>query len=161
MGAGALTEDHSSGGDDFFFATPAKGPMRCALALSLSTAAEGGMAQTPKNPKGGEEEGARLGSEGPGDRNVAEGDWPPPAANHEEEMGEAVASPDRPATPPSPTPSRWGTQTPRPVPVTPEKGSKKRALAVGTRRPTQVTHPPRRATFVLSQTETCGTALVE
>jgi len=96
------------------------------------------------------------------ERNVANEDWPPTRVNQDSDMTENVASPDRPETPPFPMPTRWGAQTPCPVPVTPGKGSKKRALAVGTPKPTRVTRlPPRRQTGVPSQGWTSGAALVE
>jgi len=67
---------------------------------------------------------------------VAVVDWAEEMANQSDaEMG-GVEDPDR-STTPTPTPARWGSGTPasgapRPVLVTPTKGSKK--MAVGTPR---------------------------
>jgi len=132
------------------FDSPGKMPIRGALARSLSAAAassspqEGGMAQTLNLAKEGGEGAGMEGSKGSGvgERMGAEGmdvaavDWAEEMANQSEaEMG-GVEDPDR-STTLTPTPARWGSATPaasmpRPVAVTPTKGSKR--MAVGTPR---------------------------
>jgi len=162
--------------DDDCFATPAKGPMRGALARSLPAAVESsqqvGAGLTPKNA---EPEGSKgVGCEGEFGTEVADDDRanletnPVRTTEHEDagtnqdaEMGESGASPDRPSTPPSPTPARWSTQTPRPVPVTPGKGSKKRALAVGTPRPARMVLPRRRQVGLPAHGWSSGAGLAE
>jgi len=133
------------------FDSPRKTPMRGALAHSLSAAAtssspqEGGTAQTLNLAKEGGEGVGMEGSKGSGmgERKVAEEmdvvvfDWADEMANQSKaEMG-GVEHPDRSNTP-THTPARWGSgsaKAPRPVPVTPTKGSKRRA--VGTPRCTR------------------------
>jgi len=130
------------------FDSPGKSPMREALTRSLSAAAassspqDGGTAQTLNLAKEGGEGAGMEGSKGSGvgERKGAEGmdvvavDWAEEMANQSEaEMG-GVEDPDRSATQ-TPTPARWGSGTPaasmpRPVVVTPTKGSKR--MAVGT-----------------------------
>jgi len=155
---------------DDIFSEPNKQIMRGALAHSRSAAAgspqQVGMAQTLKGAKDpGEEveEGGSKGAEGMDMAMIERGreeaamDWAG-ATNQEEEEGmESVAEPDRPATPPSPTPARWA--TPTPVPVTPTRGSKRRAVAVGTPRPQRAVLPPRRQVGIPSQGWTSGAAL--
>jgi len=135
------------------FATPGKQAMRGALARSLSAAAssspqQAGTALTPNSAKefsgGGEMEGGRelrmAGSKEAGGMDVAPDDWAEEMATQSEDEMEGVAAPDR-STTPTPSPARWGSVTPapseahgtpRPVPVTQTKGSKR--MAVGTPR---------------------------
>jgi hypothetical protein len=81
---------------------------------------------------------ARSARQGSGRLDVGASDWAEEVAN-EEEMQEA----DERATIMTPTPARWpGTPRPRPVPVTPTKGSKR--MAMGTPRPTRQYRPAAR-----------------
>jgi len=127
-----------------------KTPMRGALACSLSAAAassspqEGGTAQTLNLAKEGGEGLGMEGNKGGGvgkrkgaeEMDVAVVNWAEEMANQSEaEMG-GVQDLNR-STTPTPTPARWGSgtpasSTPRPVPVTPTKRSKR--MAVGTPR---------------------------
>jgi len=157
---------------DDIFSELNKQIMRGALAHSLSAAAgspqQVGMAQTLKGAKDlGEEvqEGGSKGAEGMDMATIERGreeaamDWAGATNQKEEEGIESMAEPDRLATPPSPTPARWA--TPTPVPVTPTRGSKRRAVAVGTPRPQQVVLPPWRQVGIPSQGWTSGAALGE
>jgi len=139
-----------STGELNIFDSPGKTSMRGALTRSLSAAAassspqEGGTAQTLNLAKEGGKGAGREGSKGSGvgERKGAEGmdvaavDWAEEMANQSKaEMG-GMEDPDR-STTLTPTPARWGSGTPvtsmpRPVPVTPTKGSKR--MAVGTPR---------------------------
>jgi len=132
------------------FNSPGKTPMRGALARLLSTVAassspqQGRPAQTLNLAKEGGEGLGMEGSKGSGvgERKGAEGmdvavvDWAEEMANQSAAEMRGMEDPDR-LTTPTPTPARWGSgtptsSTPRPVPVTPIKGSKR--MAVGTPR---------------------------
>jgi len=132
------------------FDLPGKTPMRGALARSVSAVAassspqQGGMAQTLNLAKEGEEGLGMEGSKGSGvgeckgaeGMDVAVVDWAEQMANHSDAVMGGVEDPDS-STILTPTPARWGSgtrasSTPRPVPVTPTKGSKR--MAVGTPR---------------------------
>jgi len=103
----------------------------------------------------------REGSKGVDGRDVAVEDWVEEVVNQSEDEMEGVAGPGRSATP-SPTPGRWGSVSavspagctrPTPVPVTPNRGSKR--MAMGTPRPIRhyppVSHPGSAAGSVLKQ----------
>jgi len=169
---------NSSRDEDNIFATPAKQAIRGALARSLLAAASSSPQQvrtalTPNSAKefreGMEIEGGRelrmVGSKEAGGIDVAPDEWVEEMATQREDEIEGVVDPDR-STTPTPTPARWGSITPapsvahgmpRPVPVTPTKGSKR--MAVGTlRRVSPCTWPAVRpmpagvaAAFVLEQ----------
>jgi len=121
------------GHDDDIFWTPGKQVMRGALARSLTVATSSqqqvGMAETRN--------AAKSSGQGPWRLDVGASDWAEEVATHEEEMEEAAIDEESETTP-TPAPARWPGM-PRPVPVTPTKGSKR--MAMGTPRPTRQYRP--------------------
>jgi len=137
----------SAGGINIFD-TPGKTPMRGALAHSLSAATSSpqqvGTAETMYSAKGsGEEvvmEGSKVleGSKGVEGMDVAADEWVEEVANQSEDEMEGVTGPDG-STTPTPTPVLW--PVPTPVLVTPSRGSKRMAMAMGMPRPDRHSRP--------------------